>query len=105
MDTTAQPPNSAVILVEFPSRPGVEKVSLGHGDLVAKSEAALDRTMAAIRILARRVADSVSDLDVKPTEINVEFGLKFDAQAGVLLSRAGMEASVNVKLVWKQSEE
>ena len=92
---------SGTILVEFPRRAGGEQVSLTPVDLVAKSEAALDRTTEAIRSMARRVTSSLDGLEVRPKSIEVEFGLKFDAEAGVLVSKAGVEASVNVTLLWE----
>ena len=96
---------SPVILVEFPRRPGVEQVSLVPADVIAKSEAALEKTAEAIRSLAQRVTSSLDTLEVRPKEIEVSFGLKFDAEAGVLVSKAGVEASVSVKLVWKSDDK
>lgn len=93
------------VLVEFPRRPGVEQVSVTPIDLVAKSQAALEKTMEAIRSVAQRVTAGLDGLEIKPSAIEVEFGLKFDAEAGVFVSKAGVEASVNVKLVWKPDGE
>lgn len=94
---------ASAIIVEFPKRAGVAEVSLTTGDLIAKSQAALTKTTEAIKEIALRVTAGLEDLVVRPQEIEVTFGLKFDAEAGVVVSKAGVEASVEVKLVWKDS--
>jgi hypothetical protein len=91
------------IIVEFPKRAGVAEVSLTSGDLIAKSQAALAKTTEAIKEIALRVTAGLEDLAVRPQEIEVTFGLKFDAEAGVVVSKAGVEASVEVTLVWKDA--
>ncbi len=96
---------NAPILVEFAPRPGVQQVALigdGIEKLTEKSAEALDGAMNTIHHMARRVNAAVHSLPQKPSTVEVEFGLKFDAEAGAILSKAGMEASVNIKLVWGQ---
>lgn len=92
------------IIVEFPKRAGVAEVSLNPGDLIEKSQRALEKTTEAIKEIALRVTSGLDDLAVRPREIEVTFGLKFDAEAGVVVSKAGIEASVEVKLVWKDAD-
>ncbi|HEY4302878.1 MAG TPA: CU044_2847 family protein [Gemmatimonadaceae bacterium] len=93
------------IIVEFPRRAGVAEVSLTAGDVIAKSQLALAKTTEAIKEIALRVTAGLEDLVVRPQEIEVTFGLKFDAEAGVVVSKAGVEASVEVKLVWKEAKD
>ena len=38
----------------------------------------------------------------RPTTVELEFGIKLDAEAGALVARAGAEASFNVKLIWQR---
>ena len=93
---------NAPILVEFTPGPGLKQVSLAPADLAGKSTEALDSTMNTIHHMAGRVFATVDALANRPTQVDVEFGIKFDAQAGALIAKAGMEASINVKLTWER---
>ena len=88
------------ILVEFAPRPGVRQVSLAIGpeDLAGKSAKALDKAMDTIRHMAKRMTDTVDKIVDKPSKVELEFGLKLDAEAGALLSKVGGEANINVTL-------
>lgn len=91
---------SAPILVELYSRPGLQAVSLSPESLVDKSTKALDSAMNTIHNMARRVNATVESLAERPTHIEVEFGLKLDAESGAIIAKAGLEASLSVKLIW-----
>lgn len=56
--------------------------------------------MSVIQDVAGRVNSSVKDIKGKPNHVEVEFGVKFDTEVGVIIAKASMEASVNVKLSW-----
>ena len=92
------------VLVDFPARAGLKEVSLSPQDLAARSSAALDSAMTAIRQMAERVTSATGDLARRPDEIEVEFGLKLDAAGGALLARAGVEAHLTVTLKWDATE-
>lgn len=47
-----------------------------------------------------RVNSSVKDKKGKPNHVEVQFGVKFDTEVGVIIAKASMEASLNVKLIW-----
>jgi len=99
------------ILVEFTPRPGLQQtgiLGLSHAELAEKSSAALDSAMTVMRHMTQRFSESIQTLRQQkfgetPSEIEIEFGIKLDAEVGALLSKAGMEAAVTVKLIWKQS--
>lgn len=42
-------------------------------------------------------------VSLTPSEVTLEAGVKFVGSAGVLLAKYGAEASVSVKLKWKQA--
>jgi hypothetical protein len=94
------------ILVEFAPRQGLQQVSLSPEDVTQKSAMALNSAMKTIRQMARRVAATARSLPVaeRPSQIEVEFGLKLDAQAGALVAQAGAEASFTVKLTCERKE-
>ena len=92
------------ILVEFAPRPGVRQVSLSPDDLAEKSAQALDRAMGTIRQMAQRVSALRVTLPDEFTQVELEFGLKLEAEAGALISKVGGEASINVTLTWERSD-
>jgi hypothetical protein len=96
----------APILVEFAPKPGLREVSLSPADLAEKSAKALDSAMNTIHQMARRVAATAKSLSIaeRPSQIEVEFGLKLDAAAGAVVAQASTEASFNVKLTWEREE-
>jgi len=56
-------------------------------------EAAKPGIDAALRLL--------TSLAQKPSEAEIEFGLKIDVAAGAVFAKAGAEATFHVKLTWK----
>lgn len=90
------------ILVEFSPGPGLQRVSLSPEDLVEKSKQALDRSASIIRTMAERINDVRQAMPSGPDEITVQFGVKLDTEVGALIAKSGVEASINLTLVWKE---
>ncbi|MCK4579044.1 MAG: hypothetical protein KAU50_09660 [Candidatus Marinimicrobia bacterium] len=90
------------ILVEFSAGPGLQRVSLSPQDLVEKSKQALDKSASIIRAMAERISDVREAMPSRPDEVTVQFGIKFDAEVGALIAKSGVEASINLTLVWKE---
>lgn len=95
----------APVLVEFEPQPGVVRASLAPEDIVAQSAAALDSAMNTIYHMARRVTATIDALVDRPSEVEVAFGIKLDAEAGAFIAKAGVEGSISVKLTWERSEK
>lgn len=95
---------SAPILVDFTPAPSVVRTALPPTDLAQQSEKALDAAMNTIHGMARRVSASINALSGRPTKVEVESGLKLDAQAGALVAQARTEAGFNVTLTWERQQ-
>ena len=96
----------APILVELMPPTGLEQVSLSSlspEEIAKRSAKALDSAMSTIHHMARRVSTMIGALCARPTQVEVAFGLKLDAESGAVIAKAGMEASINVKLTWKET--
>jgi hypothetical protein len=90
------------IVVEFHSAPGRRQVSAAPGEAVRESARALERSMETIQQMARRFAGAMDQLEaIRPDEMELEFGIKFDTEVGAIIARTGIEANLKVKLVWK----
>jgi len=99
---------NAPILVEFTPQPGFEEVSLaarGVEDVAEKSRKALDSAMNTIHHMAERLKTTINALSERPTQVEVEFSLKFDAAVGAVVSKAGTEAGFSVKLIWERKTD
>lgn len=92
-----------MVLVDFARPVGtVKQVSLSPVDLAEKSAVALDTAMETIKVMAHRVFDAVDALANRPAQVEVEFGIKLEAEAGALVARTAAEASINVTLTWER---
>ena len=96
---------NAPILVEFTPRPDVQQVSLKPKDIAEKSAQALDKAMNTIHNMAKKVTSAMDELAKRPSQIEVEFGIKLDAETGALIAKTGVEAGLKVKLTWERKKE
>ena len=96
------------ILVEFAIQPGEEETSLSLSsgtELARKSAEALEKAMGTIGKMAKKTIETMDRLANKPTQVEIEFGIKLDVEAGALISKAGGEGNFKVKLVWDRTKE
>lgn len=99
------------ILIDFGDEAGLVPVAKGGksgevtGELVEKSKFALDKAMDTLQGMAKRTLAAAKGLAEPPDAIEVEFGIKLDVEAGAMLAKAGSEASILVKLVWRPKEK
>lgn len=73
-------------------------------ELAAKSAQGLGQAMGTIQALANRTTAAIDQLPQPPTEFELAFGLKIDAEAGVLVVKSEGESHLRVKLVWRAAE-
>jgi hypothetical protein len=89
------------ILVEMTPAPGVKQVSLNTNEISRKSMEALDNAMVAIKEMSTRVSNTMDKIIANTKEIEVTFGLKLTIEGSAIITKAGVEATINVKLVYK----
>ncbi len=94
----------APILVEFSTQPGIKQTSLSPEDAAKRSAEALNNAMGAITQMTRRTWAAIQEVPVSelPSEIEVDFNLKLTSEASVVLAKAALEATFNVKLKWQR---
>jgi hypothetical protein len=72
------------------------------GDVVVEiAKKTFDEAASGLRAIAEKVIGQVRDLG--PETIEVEFSIKFNAEAGMVLAKASSEGACKVKLAWKAS--
>lgn len=90
------------IVVEF-DEPGF--VDTGISDqLKDVSLKAIKNSMKSIIWVAEQAELSIDSLDKKPSQAEVEFGIKIGTETGKLVMKVGAEAHIKVKLVWKYNQ-
>ncbi|NES23414.1 MAG: hypothetical protein F6K41_31980 [Symploca sp. SIO3E6] len=99
---TTELDEDTVLLVEMSSGPGMKQVSLNPADLAQKSTQAVDKAMGTIRAMAKRTIATLDTLSNKPNQVELEFGIKFNAEADALIAKTGTEANIKVKMVWNR---
>lgn len=95
----------AQILVEFPDRPGMQKVNLrtiSKEELARKSSEALDKAMGLITGMAHRASELRDQIPVEFTQAEIEFSVTLDYEVGALLAKASAEGSISVTLTWER---
>ena len=103
--------DNAPILVEFTDSASysTEKTMRGMGqvpgDIVERSEQAIDSAMNTIHNMAQRVKAAIDAISDRPDTVEVAFGLKLGAGAGALIANTNTEASINVKMIWERKEK
>ena len=66
-----------------------------------KSNEAINKAMDTIKNMAQRVNNIVESIEKRPKNVEIEFGIKFDAEFGVIVAKATVGASMTVKMMWE----
>jgi Trypsin-co-occurring domain 1 len=92
----------APILVDFSPGPGLKQTGFSAADLAEKSRQALDKSLGIIQAVTRRVHQLKENMPNSPDELTFQFGIKLDAEAGAMIAKSGVEASIHLTLSWKK---
>jgi hypothetical protein len=77
---------------------GPERVSRRGDALLAELETSLEETLATARPAAQAVLDAFRS--TSPDHLSIEFGLRLDASAGIVIAQAGVGVHFTVTLSW-----
>jgi hypothetical protein len=95
------------VLVELAPAPGARNVSILSEDIEQKSAEALNSAMNTIHQMATYIVatmNSVSE-NTRPSKVEAAFGLKLTSEGNALITKAGLEANINVTLTWELKKE
>mgnify|MGYP000291886897 CR=1 FL=1 len=102
------PDEQDVILVDLSPAQGMRGMNFSatSPDLREKSQEVVDKAMGTIRAMAAKVVKTVKEIKVseRPNKVEVQFGIKFDAEAGALVAKASTETAIAVTLTWEHKE-
>lgn len=75
-----------------------------NGRVIKKAKDFLETSLNQICAFSSSIADSVKNQNISPDELEMEFSVKFSADAGIIISNVCSEANVSVKLKWSKSK-
>lgn len=73
--------------------------------IVRKAKDYLTDSVDQIKAFASVLSNSILDSVWCPDEFELEFSVKFSADAGIIISKINTEANIGVKLIWKNNVE
>ncbi|MBC7334659.1 MAG: hypothetical protein H5U01_00075 [Clostridia bacterium] len=94
-----------MVEVEEPEGAGMMPAARGGPGMPEKAHQTFEAALEKIRPAAQTIVKKLRALHDPPDEIEVEFGMKLNAQAGALVAAAGTEANYKVTLTWKREEK
>jgi hypothetical protein len=99
--------DGTTILVEAEAteEAGMIRAARGEPSVPEKAQQTFEAALDKIRPAAQTIIKKLRALYDPPDEIEVEFGLKLNAQAGAFIAAAGTEANYKVTLTWKREEK
>ncbi len=71
---------------------------------VKKATSKFEKALGPIKSIADSVINKIRQISDSPSEIVVEVGLKFNAEAGIVISKASTEANLKITMSWKKNE-
>jgi hypothetical protein len=91
---------SGAVLVEVADdEPGIERAARVD-EVVVKGNASLGGAMEQVRAFANAALDKMSNLAQQPEQIEIQFGIRLNAEAGAVIARTQAEGHLQVKLTW-----
>ena len=76
-----------------------EQASAG-GKIIDKTKEYLDEVLSQVKTFSNSISESIRNVS---DEVEVEFSVKFAADAGIIISSLSTEASIAVKLKWNKA--
>lgn len=89
-----------IIYIESSDDLGIERIA---DNSTSKAGEKFEQAVTHIKPVAKALFGAFEDFN-NPREINLEFGVKFSAKAGVVFASADSEATFKVSLKWENSE-
>jgi hypothetical protein len=99
-----QNPDQTTFLVEVdePTGQGVERTAIDSGELVLKAKQTFEEALGRVQPVASTIISRFRDgLTIPADEVEVKFGLKLSAEAGVIFTSVAGEVNFEITLKWQ----
>jgi Trypsin-co-occurring domain 1 len=71
-------------------------------EIVTKASKTFEEAIAQVRPFASEMIARLREGAERPDEIDIEFGMKLNAEAGAIIARTGGEANFKITLRWRR---
>lgn len=93
------------VVVEVDTRePGFQSISRTPGQAIHDVKGRFEDALENVRNAAVSALKTFRDEVLNPDEVEIEFGVKFNAEAGAVIAKTSAEGHLAVKLTWSRSE-
>jgi hypothetical protein len=89
-----------VLVAVAPDGPEVSPVSRSS-DLIKAATASLSTALASVRDAASEALGQFRQMPVRPSRVEVEFGVQLTAEAGAVIAKTSVDGHLIVKLSWE----
>jgi hypothetical protein len=97
---TLEQGGSVVVEVDAPPGTGMDRVGR-TADAVREAGATLEKALGDVQRAATETLAKFQSMARPPSEVQLSFGVKIDAQVGAVLAKTGAEGHFEVTLTWK----
>lgn len=73
--------------------------------VVKRTEDLLKKSFTQIKNFSDSIATALKSSAICPKEFELEFGVKFAADAGIIISSLSSEANITIRMKWTKDEE
>jgi hypothetical protein len=94
-----------VEVYEDDAQSSIVRASLDVDETIKKAQQTFESAMDKVKPAASAVIAKIRSLHDVPDEVEVQFGLKLNAEAGAIVASAGVEANYTVTLKWKKEQK
>jgi hypothetical protein len=94
-------PGGGTLLAEVDEPEGVGPRPAGVGNVIERATMGLDEAIAKVRPLAELLLTEIAALTQRPNDVEIEFGVKLNVAAGIVISSTALEGNCKIKLSWK----
>jgi len=91
------------VVVQVDERQSGPVPAASPGEFAAKAKITFEQAVSHLRPIAEAVIQQVKDLG--PQKVEIELGISFSAEAGVVLAKTAAEGSCKVTLAWQKSPQ
>ena len=76
---------------------------LGSSEIVVKANESFETALDRVRWAAEGLLDRLTSLASPPDEVEVDFGVKLNAETGAVIAKAATEANFKINLKWTRA--
>jgi hypothetical protein len=96
-------PGGGTLLAEVDEPEGAGPRPAGTGDgAIERATMGIDQAISKVRPLAELLLSELQALTHKPDQVAVDFGIKLNASAGIVIANTAVEGNCKITLSWKQ---